>query len=60
MGKNARRYYVVGDTSEIVERIKEFIDVGCQKFVLLPMASGTKEVMEQTRLCINEIIPEFS
>jgi probable F420-dependent oxidoreductase len=60
MGKNARRYYVVGTTSEIVERIKEFIDVGCQKFVLLPMASGTKEVMEQTRLCIDEIIPEFS
>ena len=60
MGKNARRYYVVGNTSEIVKRIKEFIDVGCQKFVLLPMASGTKEVMEQTRLCIDEIIPEFS
>ena len=60
MGKNARRYYVVGNTSEIVERIKEFIDVGCQKFVLLPMASGTQEVMEQTRLCIDEIIPEFS
>ena len=60
MGKDARRYYVVGDTIEIVERIKEFIDVGCQKFVLLPMASGTKDVMEQTRLCIDEIIPEFS
>ena len=60
MGKNAKRYYVVGNASEIVERIKEFIDVGCQKFVLLPMASGTKEVMEQTRLCIDEIIPEFS
>ena len=60
MGKNAERYYVVGNTSEIVERIKEFIDVGCQKFVLLPMASGTMEVMEQTRLCIDEIIPEFS
>ena len=60
MGKNAGRYYVVGETSQIVERIKEFIDVGCQKFVMLPMASGTKEVMEQTRLCIHEIIPEFS
>ena len=60
MGKNAKRYYAVGNTSEIVERIKEFIEVGCQKFVLLPMASGTKDVMEQTRLCIDEIIPEFS
>ena len=60
MGKDARRYYVVGDTIEIVERIKEFIDVGCQKFVLLPMAAGTKDVMEQTSLCIDEIIPEFS
>ena len=60
MGKNAGRYYVVGETSQIVERIKEFIDVGCHKFVMLPMASGTKEVMEQTRLCIDEVIPEFS
>ena len=60
MGKNAGRYYVVGETFQIIERIKEFIDVGCQKFVMLPMASGTKEVMEQTRLCISEIIPEFS
>ena len=60
MGKNAGRYYVVGETSQIVERIKEFIDVGCHKFVMLPMASGTKDVMEQTRLCIDEVIPEFS
>ena len=60
MGKNAGRYYVVGETSQIVERIKEFIDVGCHKFVMLPMASGTKDVVEQTRLCIDEVIPEFS
>ena len=60
LGKNAGRYYVVGETSQIVERIKEFIDVGCHKFVMLPMASGTKDVMEQTRLCIDEVIPEFS
>ena len=26
---------MVGETSQIVERIKEFIDVGCHKFVML-------------------------
>jgi alkanesulfonate monooxygenase SsuD/methylene tetrahydromethanopterin reductase-like flavin-dependent oxidoreductase (luciferase family) len=58
-GKNADQYYVAGEANDILNRIREFLDAGCQKFVLLPMASGTNDVMEQTRLCIEEIIPEF-
>jgi hypothetical protein len=54
------RYLVAGDAKAMVGRIREFIDAGCQKFVMLPMANGTTEVMEQTRLFIDEILPEFA
>jgi len=54
------RYLVAGDAKAMVGRIREFIDAGCQKFVMLPMANGTTEVMEQTRLFIEEILPEFA
>ncbi len=33
---------------------------GCQKFVMLSMANGTTEVMAQTRLFIDKILPEFN
>ncbi|MBT3626425.1 MAG: LLM class flavin-dependent oxidoreductase, partial [Gammaproteobacteria bacterium] len=54
------RYLVAGDASAMVGRIREFIDAGCQKFVMLPMANGTTDVMAQTRLFIEEILPEFA
>ena len=54
------RYLVAGDAKAMVGRIREFIDAGCQKFVMLPMANGTTDVMAQTRLFIEEILPEFA
>jgi probable F420-dependent oxidoreductase len=54
------RYLVAGDAKAMIGRIREFIDAGCQKFVMLPMANGTTEVMEQTRLFVEEILPEFA
>ena len=53
------RYMVAGNTNAIVSRINEFVEAGCHKFVLLPMANGTEEVMSQTRLFIEKILPEF-
>jgi hypothetical protein len=50
---------VAGDAKVVVGRIREFIAAGCHKLVLLPMGNGTTEVMEQTRLFIEEILPEF-
>lgn len=53
------RYLVAGDAADMVRRIKEFLDAGCEKFVMLPMANGTKDVMEQTRRFVEEVQPEF-
>jgi probable F420-dependent oxidoreductase len=54
------RYLVAGDAAAMVKRIREFQDAGCQKFVMLPMANGTADVMEQTRLFVEEVLPEFA
>lgn len=54
------RYFVAGDAGDMIRRIREFIDAGCSKFVMLPMASGTDDMMNQTRHFIEEVLPEFS
>ena len=53
------RYLVAGDTGDMIKRIQEFLDAGCEKFVMLPMANGTADVMEQTRRFVEEVQPEF-
>ncbi len=57
--KDPSRYMVVGDAGEIIQRIKEYIDAGCSKFVMLPLAASHREMMTQTRHFIEEIMPEF-
>ncbi len=54
------RYLVAGDADAIIKRIHEFLEAGCQKFVMLPMAAGTKDVMAQTERFSREILPAFS
>lgn len=57
--KDPSRYMVVGDAGDIIQRINEYIDAGCHKFVMLPLASNHQEMMMQTRHFIEEILPEF-
>jgi len=57
--KEPLKYMAVGDAGDIIQRINEYIDAGCSKFVMLPMGSGHKEMMQQTRLFIDEILTEF-
>ena len=54
------RYLVAGDAGDVVRRINEFRDAGCEKFVMLPMANGTGDMMAQTRRFVEEVQPEFS
>ena len=55
----ADRYLVAGGSEDIVRRINEFLDAGCEKLVMLPMANGTPDMMAQTRHFIEEVLPEF-
>ena len=60
LGRDPARFMVVGDAAAIVERVHEYIDAGCSKFVLLPMAGNDRDMTEQTRAFIEEVQPEFS
>ncbi len=57
--KSANDYVVVGDAVDVQRRIQAFLDEGCSKFVLIPMAQGNADMAEQTRLIINEVLPAF-
>jgi probable F420-dependent oxidoreductase len=57
--KDPSRYMVVGDAAAIVQRINEYIEAGCSKFVMLPLSGNHQDMMCQTRRFIEEILPEF-
>ncbi|MFT7221047.1 MAG: putative F420-dependent oxidoreductase [Candidatus Azotimanducaceae bacterium] len=57
---SADRYLVAGNADDMIRRIEEFVSAGCQKFVMLPMASGTSDVMAQTERFVKEVKPAFA
>lgn len=59
LNKDPSRFMVVGDAGDVVTRIREYIDAGCSKFVLLPIAGNDEDMLAQTRLFVSEVLPEF-
>lgn len=57
---SADRYLVAGNADDMIKRIEEFLAAGCQKFVMLPMASGSSDVMAQTEQFVKEVQPAFA
>lgn len=58
-GKDPSRFMVAGSAADIMRRIDEYIAAGCEKFVMLPMATGDADMTAQTRRFIEEIQPEY-
>jgi probable F420-dependent oxidoreductase len=56
-GVRGQDYFVVGGAPAILERIDAYRKVGLSKFVLIPLARGDDELMEQTRRVIEEVLP---
>ena len=59
-GRDPREHFVVGDADAIVARIAEFVDAGVSKFILRPAAKGDDDMILQTRLLVEEVLPEVS
>lgn len=53
-----RGYLAVGSADDILVRIREFIAAGVHKFILRPIAADTEDVLTQTKLLIDEVIPQ--
>jgi probable F420-dependent oxidoreductase len=54
-----RGWLAVGDAAEIARRLRAYRDAGASKFVMIPLARGEAELLDQTRRLIEEVIPAF-
>ena len=60
LGRDPNGFAAIGGVTEIMALLHEFRQAGVHKFVLRPIASGTQEMLSQTRQLIDEILPEVA
>ena len=60
IGHDPSKYTAVGGVSEIMALLHEFRQAGVHKFVLRPIASGTEDMLEQTRQLVEKVLPSVS
>ncbi|MBQ0720295.1 MAG: LLM class flavin-dependent oxidoreductase [Gammaproteobacteria bacterium] len=57
-GKDLSHTVAIG-TKQIHQRINQYAEEGISKFILRPMGNDDADLLEQSRLLINEVLPEF-
>lgn len=57
LGKDPSPYVAIGDSEIIIERIRAYHAAGAHKFILRPMAADTDDMIAQTRLLIEQVLP---
>ena len=60
LGKPPDAFTAVGGRDEIMAKLRGFRDAGAHKFILRPIASGTDDMISQTRRLIDEVLPEVA
>ncbi|MCY4014161.1 MAG: LLM class flavin-dependent oxidoreductase [Gammaproteobacteria bacterium] len=60
MGKPPHAFTAVGEPADIMAKLKSFHDAGARKFILRPIASGTDDMIDQTRRLIDQVLPEVA
>ena len=60
LGRDADGYTAVGGVDEIMALLRRFHAAGVHKFVLRPIASGTEDMLSQTRALIDKVLPEVA
>ncbi len=59
LGKDPRGYSAVGDVEDMMALVHDFRAVGVHKFILRPIASGTEDMLAQTKLMVEKLLPEI-
>ncbi len=59
-GRDPLSYFAIGDANTILGRIADYVDAGISKFILRPAASGDEDMLGQTRLLIEHVLPEIA
>jgi probable F420-dependent oxidoreductase len=52
-----KAYFAVGEAKDVLARISEYRAAGISKFVLIPLAQGDRDLLEQTRRLCAEVLP---
>ena len=60
LGKPADGFLAVGDVEDIMALLQRFREAGVHKFILRPIAHGTEDFIDQTRLLIERVLPEVA
>jgi probable F420-dependent oxidoreductase len=55
--RDARDYFAIGGTEEVIEKVRSFVAAGAYKFVMRPIGNSDEEMMAHTRLLIDEVLP---
>ena len=56
-GARAEDYVAVGNAKAVLDRIERYRVAGVSKFVLIPIASGDRDLMDQTERLVAEVLP---
>jgi probable F420-dependent oxidoreductase len=56
-GRDATHAFVVGDADAILARVAEYFDAGVSKFILRPLGGDDNDILAQTRLLIEQVLP---
>jgi probable F420-dependent oxidoreductase len=59
-GRDAREAFAVGDAATIMTRLAEYVDAGASKFILRPAAQGDADMLAQTRMLIEQVLPQVA
>ncbi len=59
LGKDPRGYSAVGNVEDMMALVHDFRAVGVHKFILRPIASGTEDMLAQTKLMVEKLLPEI-
>ena len=59
-GRDPTRHFVIGDAAAIFDRIGEYVAAGASKFILRPAARGDEEMLAQTRMLIEQVLPRVA
>ncbi|HEY6980539.1 LLM class flavin-dependent oxidoreductase [Reyranella sp.] len=56
-GREAQRYFAIGDETAILDRVVEYVSGGIEKFILRPVGANGDEIIAQTRRLIDKVLP---
>jgi alkanesulfonate monooxygenase SsuD/methylene tetrahydromethanopterin reductase-like flavin-dependent oxidoreductase (luciferase family) len=60
LGKDPAAYSAVGGVDEMMALVEDFHAAGAHKFILRPIASGTADMIEQTKMLVEQLLPAIN